>query len=74
MNRNYRTMPDKNDDVKLKIFFGGDFGYSKEGLDLIGNINEIDPHIILIGGDIAYDNGNIHCYYSFDLFLDLFEQ
>jgi len=23
----------------------------------------------LIGGDIAYDNGNVHCYYSFDLLL-----
>jgi len=28
MNGHYRTVPDKNDEVKLKIFFGGDFGYS----------------------------------------------
>lgn len=28
----------------------------------------------MIGGDIAYDNGNLNCYYSYDLFLSLFEE
>lgn len=30
--------------------------------------------MILIGGDVGYDNGNLHCYYSWDLFLNTFEQ
>ena len=34
----------------------------------------MDPHIILIGGDVSYDNGHIHCYYSNDLFLNIFEE
>ena len=34
----------------------------------------MDPHIILIGGDVTYDNGHIHCYYSNDLFLNIFEE
>ena len=33
----------------------------------------MNPDAILIGGDIAYDNGNVHCYYSFDLLLSAFE-
>ena len=28
----------------------------------------------MIGGDVAYDNGNKHCYYSWDLMLWSFEQ
>jgi len=33
----------------------------------------VKPQIIIIGGDIAYDNANHYCYYSWDLFLWAFE-
>lgn len=31
-----------------------------------------NPDIILIGGDIAYDDGMRSCYYSWDNFYDIF--
>lgn len=56
------------------MFFGGDFGYQKAGIDMVRTLNQVNPHVILIGGDVAYDNGNPHCYYSWDLFLNIFEE
>lgn len=32
-----------------------------------------DPDVIVIGGDLAYDNGMRTCYYSWDNFYYLFE-
>lgn len=33
-------------------------------------ITQFDPDVILIGGDIAYDNAVSACYWTWDLFLD----
>jgi hypothetical protein len=57
----------------IKIFFGGDYGYLEEGRKLVSEISNLKVDALLIGGDIAYDNGNIHCYYSYDLMLNDFE-
>jgi predicted MPP superfamily phosphohydrolase len=56
-----------------RILFGGDFGYEPNGKKLASLVSQTNPDVILIGGDIAYDNGNIHCYYSYDTFLWAFE-
>jgi hypothetical protein len=40
----------------------------------VEKISEFNPDVILIGGDVAYDNGNKHCYYSWDLMLWAFEK
>lgn len=32
-----------------------------------------DPDVIVIGGDLAYDNGMRTCYYSWDNFYYIFE-
>lgn len=36
------------------------------------NIETVVPDIIIIGGDITYDDANINCYYSWDGVLNLF--
>ena len=56
------------------MLFGGDLGYEPAGRDLIDLVFYQNPDVILIGGDIAYDNGNRHCYYSWDLMLSKFEE
>lgn len=33
----------------------------------------MNPDLILIGGDVAYDNANPYCYYCWDLLLYAFE-
>lgn len=58
----------------MSIFFGGDVAYNKAAERLVSKITLFKPDLILIGGDIAYDNGNIHCYYSWDLMLWEFEK
>ncbi|CAD8062504.1 unnamed protein product [Paramecium sonneborni] len=69
----YRTIAEQYSDDDLVILFGGDWGYQTNGLKIVEQISKVNPDAILIGGDIAYDNGNIHCYYSFDLLLTAFE-
>ncbi|KAM3138487.1 hypothetical protein pb186bvf_009401 [Paramecium bursaria] len=73
-NSSYRTIPSSEDNYELVILFGGDYGYQEEGRQLARKVVNVDPHIILIGGDVTYDNGHIHCYYSNDLFLSIFEE
>ena len=41
---------------------------------ILNAISLINPDIILIGGDIAYDNGKLDCYYAWDLFFWDFEE
>ncbi|CAD8159556.1 unnamed protein product [Paramecium octaurelia] len=69
----YRTIAEQYSDDDVVILFGGDWGYQKKGLMIVDQITKVNPDAILIGGDIAYDNGNVHCYYSFDLLLSVFE-
>jgi predicted MPP superfamily phosphohydrolase len=52
---------------------GGDVAMTKDGLTLINYFADYDPDLILLGGDIAYDNGYRSCYYSWDNFYDMFD-
>jgi len=67
----YQTLPSETDlGSEVKILFGGDLGYMPKGRNLIELVSDQKPDVILIGGDIAYDNGNKHCYLSWDLMLN----
>ena len=33
---------------------------------MANHLLDVNPHVVLIGGDVTYDNGIIHCYYSQD--------
>lgn len=43
------------------------------GSDLTLFLSAFDPHAIVIGGDIAYDDAMATCYYSWDTFYQIFE-
>ena len=45
---------------------GGDIGIEKDASTLISYLTSYDPHVILIGGDNAYDDGMNTCFYSWD--------
>jgi hypothetical protein len=72
----YRTLPDATSGLSapLNIYFGGDCSSNTNGQNIVSLASTADPHIILIGGDVAYDNANVHCYYQWDLFLKGFEK
>ena len=55
--RKFRTIPD--DDSPVRFVTGGDMGIGEEVPALLRNAAALEPHFALIGGDIAYVNGDI---------------
>lgn len=53
---------------------GGDVSMTPEGLTITDNLINYDPDVIIIGGDITYDDGMRTCYYSWDNFYDIFDE
>lgn len=47
-------------------------GYTAAGFDLTNQLVSYDPDAVIIGGDVAYDNGMSACYFSWDLFMNQF--
>ncbi len=41
---------------------------------MTSHLTAYDPDVIVIGGDVAYDDGMRTCYYSWDNFYDMFEK
>ena len=68
----YRTLPDSEADT-MKMAVGGDVGMTTQGIKLTDHLVQFDPDVILLGGDIAYDNAIRTCYYSWDNFYRMFE-
>lgn len=74
-NSSYKTLPNPNIPTtdNVIVYFGGDLTADDVGNMIVGGISKVDADIILVGGDLAYENANPHCYYSWDLFLNVFE-
>lgn len=53
---------------------GGDVGLDKDAHTLTSYLVPFDPHVVIIGGDIAYDDGMKNCFYSWDNFYQIFEE
>ena len=52
---------------------GGDAG-SNSNTEKLFNLSALyKPSIILMGGDVAYDNGLLSCYHTWDKILDALE-
>jgi hypothetical protein len=64
----YRTLPAFDSNSELRVAFGGDVGMSKLGSDITLLLASYDPHALIIGGDISYDDAMPSCYYSWDNF------
>jgi hypothetical protein len=53
----------------LSLVAGGDAGNTRDAKRIISRILETNPDIIVIGGDVAYDNGMYSCACVWDEFL-----
>lgn len=52
---------------------GGDLGMSSNGDTMTSYLVKFNPDIIILGGDIAYDDGERSCYYSWDTIYSMFQ-
>ena len=69
----YRTLPGRNAD-ELRMAVGGDIGIDQQATSLTSNLIDFNPHVIIVGGDNAYDDGMRTCYYSWDSIYDLMDE
>lgn len=70
-NGTYMTLPSKNMERNITLAAGGDVGNTPMAVQMTSTVKGYSPDIILIGGDLAYDNGLPTCYYSYDMFLNM---
>ena len=68
----YKTLQGK-DASELRMVVGGDVSLTKEAIRINNHVVNFNPDIIMIGGDIAYDNGLRSCWYSWDNFYRMFD-
>jgi len=70
----YRTLPTEKLERDVLIAAGGDAGTTSDARAMTSVLGNYSLDAILVGGDMAYDNGMRSCYYSIDLFLNMFER
>ena len=63
----------------MNIIFGGDVGYTETGIKLTDHLSsdklvQGGPDLIIVGGDVAYDDAMDTCYYSWDTYFWMFEK
>lgn len=63
----YKTLPaELGEKDKLIMVNGGDIGNTKMAYDIWKALESVNPDIIMIGGDISYDNNLIDCVWTMD--------
>ena len=66
----YKTPPDENyKGEAFNIIYAGDVGVGKTAEDMAKIVEGYKPRAIIIGGDLAYENGSPSCYISMDGFI-----
>lgn len=65
--RSFRTVP--NDGSPIRFITGGDMGVTKAAIRLMEEAAKLDPLFGVIGGDIAYANGEFYAYRTWDAWL-----
>lgn len=67
----YQTLPDKLADGQEEFIMvnGGDIGNSKMAVEIWHALAIVKPHLIVIGGDVSYDNNLIDCVWTMDYLL-----
>lgn len=69
----YRTLPLDTSAKNITIVMGGDIGFLEMAYEVGRHAATYHPDLIVLGGDLAYDNGMDTCYYTWDQFLGIFE-
>eukprot|EP01017_Pseudomicrothorax_dubius_P005321 TRINITY_DN11320_c0_g2_i2.p1 TRINITY_DN11320_c0_g2~~TRINITY_DN11320_c0_g2_i2.p1 ORF type:complete len:567 (-),score=92.87 TRINITY_DN11320_c0_g2_i2:57-1757(-) len=72
----YHTFPTKDGEWTRPIRFisGGDIGTLKAAGDMTATAMKMKPDIAFVGGDIAYDQNFVECYFLWDMILSYFEK
>ncbi len=65
--RSFRTIP--NDGSPIRFITGGDMGVTRAAIKLMEESAKLDPYFAVIGGDIAYANGEFYAYRTWDAWL-----
>jgi acid phosphatase type 7 len=66
--RAFRTMPRR--ETPIRFVTGGDMGVDGAMIPLTEQAARLDPQFVLIGGDIAYVNGDVNEYAKWDAWFD----
>jgi hypothetical protein len=69
----YRTLPDETTTRDIIFISGGDAGINSISESLSLQTAKYDPDVVVIGGDLAYDNNLCACYFTWDYFLNEFK-
>ncbi|KAF2070361.1 hypothetical protein CYY_008317 [Polysphondylium violaceum] len=67
----FKTLPFNNDDVRFIV--GGDIQMNSDAVNLGKLVSDYQPHFVVIGGDIAYEDGIGSCYQRWDERLLFFQ-
>lgn len=70
----YKTLPDSNIERNIIMINGGDVGNRPAAKIITQMIASFQPDIVLVGGDIAYDNNLPACYYAWDYYLSTYQK
>jgi acid phosphatase type 7 len=70
--RSFRTCP--NDGSPIRFITGGDMGITRAAIELMQQAAQFDPAFGLIGGDIAYANGEFYAYRTWDAWFRNWEE
>jgi hypothetical protein len=62
----FRTGPSRNSTEGYTFTTGGDLEWSQAGIELAAKAANSNPLFGMVGGDIAYANGDPHCYRRWD--------
>lgn len=70
----YKTLPAFGSTSKINIGLGGDVAFNDEGRRIFDQLSLENLDLLVIGGDITYDNGYTYCYYPWDNFYSLVDR
>jgi len=70
----YKTLPGQDSPRDVILVQGGDMGNTKATRDVTKATIAMNPDVLVLGGDLAYDNGMCECYFTWDYFLKDLEQ
>ena len=69
----FHTLPSPSQPLPrpLRVLIGGDSGSNTDAYQTSKVASTLHPDLIILGGDVAYDNAMNNCYESWDRFLDM---
>lgn len=58
---------------KLRFIAGGDVSSSDTAWKMTMNLLQYKPELIILGGDISYDDGSTSCYHTYDAYFRMMQ-